>query len=66
MGEVGDNNKRSSHTLKAENFLTSLTSNHYVRENLYRRIVWSGRGGWHSCYMKTGNVTNIMQCDAVC
>jgi len=28
MGDVGDNNKRSPHTFKAENFLTSLTSNH--------------------------------------
>ena len=60
MGDVGDKNKRSSHTFKAENFLTSFISNHYTRKSLYRRIVWAGREGWHSCYMKTGNDTNIM------
>jgi hypothetical protein len=60
MWDVGDNNEHSFHTFKAENFLTSLTINQYVRENLHRRIDWAGREGWHSCYMKTGNVTNIM------
>ena len=60
MGDVGDNNKLSSHNFKAENFLASLISNHYVRKNLYRFIVWAAREGWHSCYLKTGNDMSIM------